>query len=110
MEFVPQSIAASVGIRADATGAAACAARGTPRPVASLVEVLLDPAADGVVAAGEVPGVVGVEALHALAGAADAAARAGAVVVRRDRGVALGRVAGVGVGQRRRRRPRPRPG
>ena len=33
--------------------------------------------ADGVVAAGEVPGVVGVQALHALAGAADAAATGG---------------------------------
>ena len=57
-----------------------------------------DPAAHGVVAAGEEPGVVGVQALHAPAGAADAARRAGARGGPRDRGVALGGVASVRLG------------
>src|SRR5690606_6702366 len=41
-----------------------------------------DPAADGVVAAGEVPGVVGVEALHPATRPAHPAVRTGTAVVR----------------------------
>ena len=98
VELVPQSIAA----RRPVTVAALC----------SLGQAVGDPAADGVVAAGQVPGVVGVEALDALAGAADAARRPGAGVAGGQGRVALGRVAGVGPGQLGRvdgrlRRPHP---
>ena len=68
------------------------------------------PAADRVVATGEVPGVVGVQALDPLAGAADAAEGPGAVVVGREGRVALGGVAARGRRRARRDRPRPRPG
>ena len=50
--------------------------RGCRRRRSDAAELGGDPPSDRVVAAGEVPGVVGVEALHALAGAADAARRA----------------------------------
>ena len=50
-----------------------------------------DPGADGIVAAGEEPGVVGVQALHAGARAADAAVRTRAACVRA--GVAASRSA-----------------
>ena len=77
VEFVPQSMAASMDIAGDAIG-------GVDGRQRTSSEVVVDPAADGVVAAGEVPGVVGVEALHADAGAADAAAGAVAGVVGGD--------------------------
>src|SRR5690606_25282441 len=57
---------------------------------------LVDPPAHRVVAAGEEPGVVRVQALHALAGAPHPARRAWAGVARGEGGVALGGVAGVG--------------
>src|SRR3954451_12957407 len=57
------------------------------------IEVVLHPPPDRIVSAGQVPGVVRVQALHAAARAADAAGRAGPGVVRRKRSVALGRVA-----------------
>ena len=81
-------------------------------------ELVGDPTADRVVAAGEVPGVVGVEALDSRRGAADAAGRPGPVMLRREGAVALVGVAlvGSGDGGRDRRqppppaRPRPTPG
>ena len=78
VEFVPQSMAASVAMRTEHCDPGRSDAR-TRRRLRQIRAV--DPAADRVVAAGEVPGVVGVEALHALAGAADAAAGRGAGVV-----------------------------
>ena len=63
------------------------------------VDVGRHPAADGVVAARQEPGVVGVQALDPLAGAADAAVGTRAAVVLRQGGVALGGVALVSVGQ-----------
>ncbi len=66
-----------------------------------------DPRADGVVAAGQVPGVVGVQALDARARAPDATRGAGPdVVVGRQGGVALGPVAVVGSPPARPDRPR----
>ena len=76
----------------------------------SRADPVVDPAPDRVVAAGEVPGVVGVQALHAGPGAADAARRAGAGVAGRQRRVALGRVAARGPRRGPRGRPRARPG
>src|SRR5581483_2981494 len=58
-----------------------------------------DPPAHGVVPAGEVPGVVRVQALHAPPGTPDATGRAGAVVAGGDRRVALARVPLVRAGQ-----------
>ena len=72
------------------------------------LELVGDPAADRIVAAGEVPGVVGVEALDAGSRAADAARRPRAGVVVGHERVALGRVAAVGVVDERRRRSPPR--
>ena len=74
--------------------------------VVSDAKAVVDPGADGVVAAGEEVRVVGVEALDAGAGAADAARRPRAVVVGRDRGVTLGRVGVVRGAQRARGRRR----
>ena len=73
-------------------------------------QVLGDPAPDGVVAAGEVPGVVGVEALHPGAGAADAARRAGPGPVRRAGRRRARRRSGRGPRRSRRGRSRPPPG
>ena len=70
----------------------------------------VDPAADGVVAAGEVPGVVGVQALDADPGAADAAARARARASPAGGRRRARRRSGRGRRPARRRRPRPRPG
>ena len=66
------------------------------------------PPADRVVAAGQVPGVVGVQALHALPGPAHPARRPGPAPAGRDGGVALRGVGGVGGGQLRRDRRRLR--
>ena len=55
-------------------------------------EPVVDPTADRIVAAGEEPGVVRVQALHARARAADAAERPRPGVVGRNGGVALARV------------------
>ena len=76
--------------------------------VEALGEACGDPAADRVVAAGEEPGVVGVQALDALAGAADAAGRRRVRRPRRARRRARRRSGG---GRRRAPpdRPRPRP-
>src|SRR5258706_2945335 len=63
------------------------------------MKLLVDPTANGVVAAGEEPGVVRVEALHTLAGTAHAAGGARACVLGGQRGVAFGRVASVGGGE-----------
>ena len=103
--------------RRPAAGWSWCRSRSAARrPVtpasAVLGQAVGHPPADGVVAAGQVPGVVGVEALDALAGAADAARRPGAGVAGGQGRVALGRVAGVGPGQLGRvdgrlRRPHP---
>ncbi len=64
------------------------------------MKLLVDPAANGVVAAGEEPGVVRVETFHALAGSAHAAVRARTCVFGGKRGVAFGRVARVGGGEK----------
>ena len=65
-------------------------------------QLLGDPGADRVVAAGQEPGVVGVQALDARSGAADAAVWSRAGVIRRQGCVPLGGVAGVSVGDQRR--------
>jgi deazaflavin-dependent oxidoreductase (nitroreductase family) len=65
-----------------------------------MMKLLVDPTADGVVAAGEEPGVVRVETLHPLAGTAHAAGGARARVVGGKGGVAFRRVAGVGRGEK----------
>jgi len=64
------------------------------------MKLLVDPTANGVIAAGEEPGVVRVQTLHALAGTAHAAGGARACVLGGKRGVAFGRVAGVGGGEK----------
>ena len=87
MELVPISIDAT---RSPGT----YSARGTYRP-----DAVVDPASDRVVAPGQVPGVVGVQALDAGPGPPDAAGRARARVAGRQRRVALGRVAAVGRGE-----------
>ena len=66
------------------------------------LELLGDPATDRVVTAGEVPCVVGVEALDAGSRAADPAGRPWAGVVVGHQRVALGGVAAVGVVDERR--------
>src|SRR4051812_45518199 len=79
VEFVPQSmLATSVVSLSD-------------------IEVVLHPPPDRIISAGQVPGVVRVQALHAPARAADAAGRPWAGVVLRQRRIALGRVAPVGL-------------
>ena len=105
-----QPLAAAGCRRSPAGGSSWCRSRWRPRPSRDRrAQPLGDPPADGVVAAGQVPGVVGVQALHAAAGAAHAAARAGA-----RRGPAGGprrarRRSARGRRPARRGRPRPRP-
>ena len=83
---------------------------------ASRIESLLHPAPDGIVGAGEVVGVVGVQALHPHRGTAHAARRPGTLVRATEGGVALGGVGRVGGGELggvdrvpRRRALRPHP-
>src|SRR5207253_1358438 len=64
--------------------------------VGARAQLVFDPAADGIVTAGEVVGVVGVEALDALSRAADASGGSGPLVGGGDGGVALGGVGVVG--------------
>jgi hypothetical protein len=66
---------------------------------ADRVELALDPPTDGVVAAGQVPRPVCVQALDAGAGAADAAARSRSVVIVGELRIAFGRIAVVGGGE-----------
>jgi deazaflavin-dependent oxidoreductase (nitroreductase family) len=64
------------------------------------MKLLVDPTADGVIAAGEEPGVVRVETLHARTGTAHAAGGARAGVLGGKGSVAFGRVAGVRGGEK----------
>src|SRR4051812_37710377 len=80
VELVPMSIAATFSVMAAFT----------------LVQLLLDPSADRIVATGEEPCVVRVQALHALTSATDPAERTGSAVLRRNGRVALARVRAVG--------------
>src|SRR3954463_8114101 len=83
VEFVPQSTAPRI----------------SAIEVLFTFQLLVHPAPYRVVAASQVPGVVGVQALHTPAGASDAARRTRTGVVGGQRRVALGRVALVGGGQ-----------
>ena len=64
------------------------------------MKLLLDPTAHGVIASGEIPGVMRVETLHALTSTADTPRGARSCVVGGKLSIAFGRVAGVGGGEK----------
>src|SRR5687768_7880004 len=93
VELVPQSMLATTG------AVTRSRVPGRPTQPARLRQAGGHPPADGVVAAGQEPGVVGVQALDADPGAAHTPGRPRPVVVARKGGVALGGVANVGGGE-----------